>query len=88
MMAAKKRFIAELEKHNATFEDDDFDFVVDAPRGFVWECDSVHYMRQAHCNGRHSFKPHAYSVLIERMESGVVECDEVDCEICNEAENE
>lgn len=87
-MTSKAKFENEVEKHHATYQDDSADIIVDAPQYFVWADGGVHTLQQTYSNGAQSFKASAYDELISRMESGTEPCEDIDCDICNEAENE
>lgn len=90
-MASKKQFENELARHQGATLDQEtiqFDFHVDAPRGFVWKASGCHCLTAPHANEQgQSWKREAYDDLIDRMKMGLEPCGDADCQICNEEEN-
>jgi hypothetical protein len=87
MKATRKQFLAVVEKHGASVDENDpCTFYVDAPAGKRWACDGVHALAHQHDNGHgHRWKPEAYGDAIQRMNCGLEDCDDPDCDICNES---
>jgi hypothetical protein len=84
--ATRAQFMAVVKLYGATVDErDPSTFYVDAPKGKVWMCDVIHTLAHQHNNNHgHSWKAEAYADAIERMEWGLEDCTEPNCDICNE----
>lgn len=89
-MANLRRY---AERIGATIDESSIDFghiCVDAPRGQVWMCDRIHGLAvhwETDSAGRacpKEWKDDAIEDVIDRMEYGLEDCTDADCEICNE----
>lgn len=95
MTATNKVTLASLKTAaatlGATVEDDSSGafttYQVVAPKGKVWQCDGVHTLCVP-C-GRHATKEdkaESFEEALERMNYGLTECDDAECEFCHPAE--
>jgi len=74
------RFLRKCEELGVAYEQSDFAHSIEAPDGFVFAGGGEHY---ADFISDGSFTmAEIYDELNEYLTDGVVECNEVDCEIC------
>ena len=79
------------KKYNATVERFAQGFNIDAPHGKLWRANGAHHLCcPSTCVGTWEDSPKSWrddtiADAIERMNCGLYDCDNVDCEWCNES---
>lgn len=81
---AAKRLGATLHKNSTAKV---WDYTVEAPRGKVWNCSEVHELVLNQAKGNVDWLLEAIDDLLDRMEQGVSDCTNPDCEWCNSGGN-
>jgi hypothetical protein len=60
-----------------------WDYSAEAPHGMVWAASGTHELVLNQHKGHASWLDDAVTDLQERVEMGVVDCDDPDCDWCN-----
>lgn len=84
----RKEFLKVLARYGATLdvenEQDGNDLVIDSPKGKIFNATLCHVIVEPFANhGGQSWKSKAYQEAASRVELGVSDCFEPDCDICN-----
>jgi hypothetical protein len=70
--------------HDKTFEDQCLS--IEAPKGKIWKCGEIHELCTSHPLHEKELMSELYSDAIDRMNYGVEDCPDQECEWCNSNE--
>jgi hypothetical protein len=60
-----------------------YSYNVEAPAGQVWGASSTHALRVEWRVGEDDYREESITDALERMEEGLAECDEPECDYCH-----